>query len=294
MASELVRLTLAHAPAAGQHPTAVPSLQIIRADRPSDRLLTMIRPSVCFLVQGAKDVSVGELALRYSTHQFLFTTLDLPVTGAVTEAMPSRPYLCLVLEIDPAIVFELASASQGVERRRPRIAGAAMFVGKTDDTMTDAFLRLMRCLGRPLDAQVLAPLVVREIVYRLLGGPFGDTVRELGIADSQTQRIAAVLQRLKADYASPLRTTELARIAGMSVSSFHEHFRRVTALSPLQYQKQLRLAEARRLLLGSPASAASVAFAVGYESASQFSREYARLFGAPPLADARRIAAAAR
>ena len=141
---------------------------------------------------------------------------------------------------------------------------------------------------------MLSPSVLREIVYRLLRGPFGDTVREIGVADSQTQRIAAVIQHLKTAYARPLRTSDLARIAGMSVSSFHEHFRRVTALSPLQYQKQLRLSEARRLLLGQPASAAAVAFAVGYESPSQFSREYARLFGAPPLTDARRIAAATR
>ncbi|RYE89618.1 MAG: AraC family transcriptional regulator, partial [Myxococcales bacterium] len=277
MSTELVRLALEHAPVAGLHPTALPALQVLRADRPADRIHSLHRPSLCFLAQGSKEISVGELIVRYRTHQFLFTTLELPVVGEILEAAPGEPYLCLVLEVDPTTVFELVAASQGLEPRRVRAPGPAMVVGEPDGAMTDAFTRLLRCLHTPLDARVLSPSILREIVYRLLRGPFGDTVRELGVADSQTQRIAAVIQHLKADYARPLRTSDLARIAGMSVSSFHEHFRRVTTLSPLQYQKQLRLAEARRLLVGHTATAAAVAFADGYESPSQFSREYARL-----------------
>lgn len=291
MSSELVRLALAFAPTAGLHPTALPALQVLRADQRADRIHSLHRPCLCFLAQGAKEISVGELIVRYEAQQFLFTTLELPVVGEILEATAREPYLCLVLEIDPTIVFELVAASQGLEARRARVAGPAMVVGERDEAMTDAFTRLLRSLDSPVDARVLGPGVVREIVFRLLRGPFGDTVRELGVADSQTQRIAAVIQHLKADYARPLRTSELARIAGMSVSSFHEHFRRVTALSPLQYQKQLRLAEARRLLLGHTATAAAVAFAVGYESPSQFSRDYRRLFGAPPGRDGAAIRA---
>jgi len=294
MHDELVRATLAAARAPGLHATAIPALQIIRADRRQPGVPALHKPSMCFLVQGAKQVSVGEAVTRYGAHQFLFTTLDLPLTGEIIEATPARPYLTLVLEVDPTLVFELASAAQGLEPRRARVSGAAMFVSKPDAAMTDACHRLVRCLGSALDVRVLAPGIIREIVYRLLRSPFGDTVRELGVADSQTRRIAAVIERLKADFAKPLRIQALARIAGMSVSSFHQHFRRVTTLSPLQYQKQLRLLEARRLLLGQPASAASVAFQVGYESPSQFSREYARCFGLPPLSDVKRIAAATR
>jgi transcriptional regulator GlxA family with amidase domain len=161
----------------------------------------------------------------------------------------------------------------------------------SDPIMTDAFARLLRCLRDPMDVRVLAPNIVREITYRLLQGPYGTAVREIGIVDSQTQRIGKVIELLKRDYAKPLHTMQLARVAGMSASSFHHHFKRVTNHSPLQYQKQLRLQEARRLLFGD-ASATDVGFQVGYESSSQFSREYARLFGLPPGRDARRLTAA--
>lgn len=154
--------------------------------------------------------------------------------------------------------------------------------------MGEAFERLVRCLPKRADVEVLAPSLLREITYRLLQGPYGHAVRELGVADSQTRRVARAIELLKQKFAEPLPTAELARTAGMSVSSFHAHFKRVSTMSPLQYQKQLRLHEARRLLHAGSPSAAEIAFRVGYESTSQFSREYARLFGLPPLRDARR------
>ena len=293
MASALVDLAVRHARRPGLHPTPIQALQIIRVDQRAPRVHSMHRPSLCFIVQGAKEVTLGTEVMRYASEQFIFSTIDLPITGEVLEATSRRPYLCLVLAIEPSLVLELVSAAEAVERRTPGGPARAIFVG-SDPAMTDAFARLLGCCRSPVDAQVLAPSVIREITYRLLRGPFGEVVRQLGIADSQTQRIASVIERLKRDYAAPLRTAELARIAGMSVSSFHQHFKKVTTLSPLQYQKQLRLHEARRLLLGEATSAADAGFRVGYESPSQFSREYARYFGLPPISDSRLASAARR
>jgi AraC-like DNA-binding protein len=255
---------------------------------------TLHKPSACFVVQGGKEVAIGGEVLRYGVHDVLVSTVELPITGEIIVASPRQPYLCLALELEPALVVELASAVEDAERatraRAPRSLGRAMTVGEADPGMATAFHRLVQCLASPLDTQILAPSLTREITYRLLRGPYGPIVRELGIVDSQTHRIARVIQRLKLDFAKPLRTAALAKLAGMSVSSFHDHFRKVTTLSPLQYQKQLRLYEARRLLLHH-AAAADVAFQVGYESPSQFSREYARFFGRPPLSDARHLLA---
>lgn len=282
---ELVELTLRHARQSGVSATAIPQLQILRDDRAHARVRSVLRPSLCFLVQGAKEVTVGSEPLRYASGEFLFTSVELPVTGEVVEATPARPYLCLVLQIDPGVVFELASASAGHLAAPSGTSTRAIFVGKSDELMTHAFLRLMLCSKTPLDAEVLAPIVMREITFRLLLGPYGEAVREQVIVGSQTQRVVKAIDRLKRDYAKPLRIEDLAGVAGMSVSSFHQHFKKVTALSPLQYQKQLRLQEARRLLLGEMDGAGDVGFRVGYESASQFSREYARFFGLPPTSD---------
>jgi len=282
--NDLATLTTRYAPRPGQHSTAIAALQIIRADATYQRVHSLHKPALCFIVQGAKIVTVGDERLRYAQNEFLYSSVELPITGEVIEATKREPYLVLALEIEPSLVFELVSSTEGVEPRRPAVGQRAIFVGR-DEAMTDAFTRLLACAKNPVDAQVLAPLIIREIVYRLLRGPYGDAVREVGIADSQTQRIATAIEHMKRDYAAPLSMAELARIAGMSVSSFHAHFKKVTTLSPLQYQKQLRLHEARRLLLTAATSAADAAFRVGYESASQFSREYARYFGLPPISD---------
>jgi len=294
MASQLVERALRHAPHPGSHTTAIAALQIVRADRPSPRIHSVLRSSLCYLAQGSKVVTLGTQTYRYGGDRHLFSSIDLPTTGEIVEASRKRPYLCIVVEIDPAVVFELVTAADRTAPRTVRAVRPALFVAEHDAELTDAVGRLLACLDRPTDARVLGPGVIREITYRLLAGRQGDVVRALGVADSQTLRIARVVERLKRDYALPLRTTELARLAGMSVSSLHEHFKKVTTLSPLQYQKQLRLQEARRLLLANPAGAADIGFTVGYESPSQFSREYARQFGAPPLADARRALAAPR
>jgi AraC-like DNA-binding protein len=288
MAGELPLSLLECAQSTGLWPTLIPALQIVRSDAIQRQLYALHRPSVCFVLQGRKEVCVGSVVFRYGANEFLFSSVDLPVTGAVIEATPRKPYICLVLAIDPSLVFELASVAPGGAIGSAARARRAIFVGQRDDQVTDAFLRLLRCLATPTDARVLAPGVIREITYRLLLGPYGDAVRDLGIADGHTQRIARVIERIKRDYAKDLPTAELARLAGMSVSSFHQHFKKITTLSPLQFQKRLRLQEARRLLLARAASAADISFSVGYDSPSQFSREYARLFGAAPVTDIKR------
>jgi AraC-like DNA-binding protein len=286
--NRLVDACLSFAPSSGTGDTPIPELKIVRTDCVLPRVPTVHRPSLCFVVQGAKEVVLGTNVYRYGSLEFLFSSVDLPLTGEVLQASSEKPYLCLVLEIDPGVVFELATVLKA-PLLRAGASSQALFVGEQDSEMTLAFERLVRCLESRADIDVLAPSIVREIIYRLLQGPYGHTVRELGIADSQTRRIARVIEILKRDFAEPLRTAALARTAGMSASSFHAHFKRVTSMSPLQYQKHLRLHEARRLLLSGDPGAADVAFKVGYESTSQFSREYARLFGLPPIRDVRRI-----
>ncbi|RYZ09912.1 MAG: AraC family transcriptional regulator [Myxococcales bacterium] len=286
MSDGFVRTCLRYAPSSGTGETSIPQLKIVRSDRPLPRVPAVHRPSLCFVAQGAKEVVLGTHVYRYGSEDFLFSSVDLPVTGEVLEASKSKPYLCLVLEIDAAVVFDLTTVLK-LPAARAGSTPRALFVGKRDPDMTHAFDRLVRCLANPADAEVLAPSVMREITYRLLQGPYGSAVRELGIADSQTRRVARAIELLKQKFAEPLPTVKLARAAGMSVSSFHAHFKRVSSMSPLQYQKHLRLHEARRLLHAGRPNAAEIGYEVGYESASQFSREYARLFGSPPLQDVR-------
>jgi AraC-like DNA-binding protein len=292
MATDLTSLAMRFAPRAGLHDTPLGSLQLVRADAPYERVHSMHKPSLCFIVQGTKLVTVADETLRYGPGQFLFSSVELPISGEVVEATRSRPYIVLVLSIEPSAVFELAASAPPLNRTR-RSERAGIFVGE-DAAIADAFRRLLLCLSDAADVAVLAPMVVRELVYRLLRGPWGDDVREAGIADSHTQRIARVIEHLKREFARPQRSEELAHLAGMSVSSFHAHFRKVTRLTPLQYQKELQLHEARRLMLSSAISAADAGYRVGYESASQFSREYARHFGLPPLSDVRRTQRTAR
>jgi AraC-like DNA-binding protein len=287
MGETFIETCLRFAPKNGTGDTAIAQLKIMRTDRPLPRVPSVHRPSLCFVAQGCKEVVLGTNVFRYGSGQYLFSSVDLPVTGEVLEATKAKPYLCLVLELEASLVFELVSVLK-LPAARAGSTPRALFVGKREAEMSLAFERLVRCLSQRTDAEVLAPGVIREITYRLLQGPYGAAVRELGIADSQTRRVARAIELLKRNFAEPLPTPELARAAGMSLSSFHAHFKRVSSMSPLQYQKHLRLHEARRLLLAGNPSAAEVAFQVGYESSSQFSREYARLFGLPPRRDAER------
>lgn len=247
---------------------------------------SMYEPMLCFVLQGAKRVTIGAQTLEYRGGSFVIASLDLPAMGQVIEASPEKPYLGFALALDPAsiaaLLLDLPDEPTG--HSMPGLA-----VSPITSDLADPLLRMARLLDRPEDVTVLAPMVEREILYRILCGPQGAMLRQIGRSDSRLSQIRRAVTWSRTHFAEPLRVEDLADMAGMSVSSFHRHFKAVTSMSPLQYHKQIRLQQARRQLLAAPGEAARVAFAVGYESASQFSREYARQFGLPPARDAARL-----
>jgi AraC-like DNA-binding protein len=279
---DLIALAKRHAPEPGLLPTRIPDLRIVRIAGRSEPIHAVQQASLCYLLQGAKELTVADRLYRYAAGEYLVSTIDLPVTGEIVEASGREPYLCLVVSLDPALVYDILQTAHHEIPPRPQ---PGLYVGKASPALHDAVARLARCLDSAGDSVVLAPGIVREIVYRLLQSPFGPMVAELGVAGSRTQRISRAIAHLKNHFAEPLPIEELARLAGMSPSTFHEHFRKITTLSPLQYQKMLRLQEARRLLIANGTGAADIAFRVGYQSPSQFSREYARHFGHSPTVD---------
>lgn len=245
-------------------------------------------PAFCVIAQGSKEILLGERRYRYDSAHYLITTAELPIATRITEASAERPYLSVVLTLNPSLVGSvILDAGQLAARRQAAVL--ALDVSPLDAGLLDAVVRLVRLLDTPTDSLVLAPLIVREIIYRLLMGEQGGRLRQLAVLGGTTHRIAEAVARLRQDFDKPLHTAELARELGMSVSGFHEHFRTVTALSPLQFQKQLRLQEARRLMLGDGLDAASAGLRVGYRDASHFNREYKRLFGSPPMHDVERL-----
>ncbi len=266
----------------GIHETAVPGMRCLRFSAVRMSMPTVYNPSICVIVQGAKEVLLEDEIYRYTPSQFLAISVDVPVFGHVTEATAANPYLCLQLDIDPHQLSELISQ---MEIAADPLPNRGLFVGALDAPLLESVLRLARLLDTPHDIPMLAPMALREIYYRLLKGEHGRRIAQIGVAGSNMHRIARVLQLLKQDFARALRIEELAEIANMSASSFHQHFKAVTAMSPLQYQKRLRLMEARRILLAEETDASAAAYRVGYESPSQFSREYSRMFGAPPMRD---------
>lgn len=272
-----------HAGSVGLTQTPVPGLTTVRATAPSDLVHAVSRPLVCLVLQGAKRVTMGTDVFDFAAGDSLLITADVPTVSQITRASIARPYFSLVLELDPAVIAELV-VQMGVGLMADH---APVQVAPTDAEVADAALRLMRLLDRPAALPVLQAQLVRELHYWLLEGRHGPAIRRLGWPDGHAQRVARAVLVLRADYARPLRVEELADVAGMSPSSFHQHFRSLTSLSPLQFQKHLRLIEARRLMQSEGASAASAAFAVGYESVPQFTREYGRMFGLSPARDAR-------
>ncbi|MDY7225043.1 AraC family transcriptional regulator [Hyalangium rubrum] len=275
-------------PRDGVHPTAIERMALIRASRPGEPLHALHQPALCVIAQGSKQVMLGEEVYPYDASQCLVVSVDLPVTGQVTRATPKTPYLCFRLDLDPA---ELADLILKANLPPPTQRGSSrgMFLSQTSPLLLEAVLRLVRLLDAPEDIPALAPLAMREILYRLLKGEHGWKLSQIATANSQAQRIAKTLGWLKTHFAEPLRIEDLARAVHMSPSSLHHHFKAVTAMSPLQYQKQLRLQEARRLLLSEDVDVATAGFRVGYESPSQFGREYRRLFGRPPGLDLRTL-----
>jgi AraC-like DNA-binding protein len=284
--NEIVELSLAierQTAADGAYDTAVPALRLSRFSAPSDLVALVYEPSLCLVARGAKEVLLADEMYRLDPAQSLLVSVDLPVAARVVEASPGAPYLAVRLALDPAVVGELLADGVTAPPLGPPARGLA--VTPVEPPLLDAVARLVALLDSPQDVAPLAPLVLREITYRLLTGPQGSRLRQIASAGAPAQRIALAIRWLKDHFGDPLRVESLARRVRMSPSAFHHHFKGVTAMSPLQYQKRLRLQEARRLMLGEGLDAASAAFRVGYESPSQFSREYRRLFGAPPRQD---------
>ncbi|SDI58560.1 AraC family transcriptional regulator [Pseudomonas panipatensis] len=282
---ELADIIQRHCPSEGVYETAVDSLLVARSDSPSEgRMPTLYRPALCVIAQGSKDVRLGSELYRYDELNLLVVSVTLPVSGQVTEASPDKPYLALRLDIDPGELTRLI-AEAGLVGSTPRPAARGLYLQRLDTCVLDALLRLMRLLDSPRDIAMLAPLYIREILYRLLRGPQGHLLHDLAMTDSQTHRVTRAIEWLNRNFDKALRIEDLAREVNLSPSTLHHRFKEVTALSPLQYQKQLRLQEARRLMLSEGLEVAVAGHRVGYESPSQFSREYSRLFGAPPLRD---------
>jgi AraC-like DNA-binding protein len=265
-------------------PTALPALAMFRSSAAAGPVCGVYEPGVALIVQGSKRVLLGSDTFVYGVHDLLITSLNLPTVAQILEASPAKPYLSLFLCFDEHEIARLMMDGH-VPPPRPQVAERAMATGRVTWPLLSAFLRLVELLDDAEAIPAVAPLVQREILYRLLVSDQGDRLRQIGAVGSQSHRIGRAIDWLKAHFATPLRIDELAGHVRMSPSTFHHHFRALTAMSPLQYQKWLRLTEARRLMLAERLDASTAAFRVGYESASQFSREYSRQFGAPPMRD---------
>lgn len=290
--AELADLIKRFAPQDGVHPTAIDALQLIRSDQPTDALHIVHKPGLCVIVQGRKEVRLANECYVYDPLNYLVVSVTLPLAGQVVDASPAHPYLCVRLDIDPAQICHLIAGTHSSSAPSPP-AGRGLFLDRIDAPLLDAVLRLLRLLDSPGDIATLAPLAQQEIFYRLLQGAQGQRLHEIAIPDTQTHRVSRAIEWLNAHYAEPLSIDSLAQMTHLSPSALHHRFKAVTAMSPLQYQKQLRLQEARRLLLTQGSDISSIGYKMGYESPSQFSREYGRLFGASPSKDIARLRAQA-
>ena len=274
----------------GIHATAIPRLVLIRSCQPTEPLHALHEPALCIVVQGRKQVMLGDRVYHYDRSQYLVVSVDLPVIGQVVEATQDAPYLCLRLDLDPVLLGAIMlEAGAGVADAAATGAGPGLALNPVAPELLDAALRLVKLLETPRDIAMLAPLAEREILYRLMTGEQAARLRQIATGESRLQQVNRAIGWIKRNYDKAFSVEALAQEANMSPSALHQHFKAVTAMSPLQYQKQLRLQEARRLILGATLDAASAGFRVGYDSPSQFSREYRRLFGAPPLRDAARL-----
>jgi len=283
--TELARLISAYAPHDGSFELPIPGLHASRYSRINNECVHALGlPSLCIAAQGAKTVIVGQEVYEYDGTRMIVFSVALPVAAQVTQASPSEPYLALRLDLEPHKIAELVLKvfPHGLPSALER---TAVYITPIDQSIVNAATRLMECLAHPGDAELLAPLVMDEILIRLLRSPIGIRVAQMGFVESSVQRIAKAISWLRANFSQPMKVEDLAGLVHMSVSSFHEHFKSVTSMSPLHYQKVLRLQEARRLMLSTLMDAGTASQRVGYLSASQFSREYSRFFGSAPTKD---------
>ncbi|BCD88542.1 transcriptional regulator [Pseudomonas solani] len=285
--ARLARLIERFAREEGVNHTPIPRLSLFRATAATEPIHCLYEPALGIVVQGCKQAMLNDETYIYGQSQYLIVSLDLPVIGQVLDATPEVPFLSMRLDLDPARISELLLEMD----RPPAVTSSArgISVCSLDEPLQDAVIRLVSLLDTPDDIAVLAPLVEREILYRLLLGERSAQLRQIACVGSHTQRIAKAVSWLKNNYHRPLQIGSLAGEVNMSTSALHHHFKSVTAMSPLQFQKQLRLQEARRLMLAEALDAATAGSRVGYESPSQFSREYSRLFGEPPQRDIARL-----
>jgi AraC-like DNA-binding protein len=293
-AAKLARLIAAYAPHDGSFELRIPGLHASRFSRINAECVHALRlPSLCIVAQGAKTVIVGQEVYEYDASRMIVFSIALPVAAQITQASHSEPYLALKLDLDPHKIAELVLKvyPHGLPPAQER---RAVYVTPVDGSIVNAATRLMECLAQPGDAELLAPLVLDELLIRLLRGPIGVRVAQMGFVESSVHRVAKAISWLRAHFSQPMKVEDLAGLVNMSVSSFHEHFKSVTSMSPLHYQKVLRLQEARRLMLSTMTDAGTASQRVGYLSASQFSREYSRFFGNAPTKDIAKLRQEAR
>ena len=280
----LLDLARRHADAHGRQgvaPTPVSGLTVLRENAPTALTYAVSRPLVALVLQGGKRVTLGSSTFEFGAGESLLITAEVPNVSQITKASARTPYLSLVIDLDVAVIEQLVTEMGSA----PFAASTPIRVDPTGNEVMDVAMRLMRLLDRPAALPVLQSQLMRELHFWLLSGRHGGAIRSLGVLDSHAQRIARAVAVIRADFAKPLRVEHLAEMAGMSPSSFHEHFRAITSLTPLQFQKQLRLIEARRLLIAGGVAISHASYAVGYESVPQFTRDYGRLFGMPPGRD---------
>jgi len=281
---EIASLIGRHATANGDYLTAIDGLSLHRQSAPTNSLFHAARPSVAIIAQGGKQVTLGTDTFHYGRMQYLLTSVDLPVQVRVVEASAAEPHLCVVLAIDSADVAALVTAEEpAAPLTVPTTRGIS--VSDVAPELLDAMLRLLRLLDAPHEIAVLAPLIRRELTFRLLNGPVGARLRHMALASSASRQVGQAIDWIRLNYCEPLRIEHLAGLASMSMSSLHHHFKAMTAMTPMQYQKLLRLQEARRLMLVEKIDAGTAGYRVGYASESQFSREYSRQFGNAPRRD---------
>jgi len=287
--ARLARLIAAYAPHDGTFPLRIPGLFASRYSRVNKECVHALRlPCLALIAQGEKTVIVGQETYEYDPARMLVYSVALPVAAQVTKASRAEPYLALRLDLEPQKITELVLKvyPHGVP---PSVERSAVYIAPTDACIVNASVRAMECLAQLSDIDLLAPLILDELLIRLLRGPIGVRVAQMGFAESSVHRIAKAISWLRTNFSQPIKIDELAELVHMSASSFHEHFKSVTSMSPLQYQKVLRLQEARRLMLSAMLDASAASQRVGYLSASQFSREYSRFFGSAPTKDIARL-----
>lgn len=285
---ELATLIMRHTEGNGFHPTAINQLSFGRSDTMSTATYSVDEPRLTLIVQGKKEMLLGEEPYPYRAGQYQVLSVALPISGCVVEATPDQPCLMVKLSLDFVQLCGLV-AQMGFSSVKQENSVRGLWVSNADATLIECVLRLVKLLETPQDIPILAPMMLRELYYRLLVGEQSEAVRQIATSGSSMQRVASAIQLIKAEFTQSMRIEDLANRVKMSPSSFHQHFKQVTSMSPLQYQKQLRLLEARRLMLTEDFDATQAAYQVGYESPSQFSREYSRMFGAPPMRDIERL-----